>query len=131
MDIRGGGRYFRRNIKSLKEREKKISPFEVEVGGFRVHVTPLDNPKDERSSFHILRLWDSKNSRYRVDLLIQDTDLYFVAFRREADGIWGKWYTFKDTDKKVTQFLGATVIEEMKMSYPDDTYVLHISSYLP
>lgn len=129
VDTRRSGRNFKRDLKLWKGREKKISPFEVEVGGFRVHVTPLENPKYERSSFHIIRLWDSKDSQYQVDFLIQDTDLYFVAFRRKANRQWEGWFTFKDTDKKVDNFLGATTKIKMKLRYPDDKYVLLLVAF--
>ncbi|TVU37806.1 hypothetical protein EJB05_11142, partial [Eragrostis curvula] len=116
VSIRGGGRNFRKILRILKERERKISPFEVEVGGFRVHATPLENPGVKRTSFHILRLYDPLDDEFEVDLLIQDVDLYFVAFRRQRNGEWGIWFTFSDTDERVRQFLGGTKIY-MSMGY--------------
>lgn len=66
-------------LSAMNYRQLRWSPFTING----IPVTPLRNPKSGSSSFFIIRLIDSRNPRYKVDLLIRDVDLYFVGFRRE------------------------------------------------
>lgn len=123
-DISQGLDSYHQTMRLKKLREQDLSPFFV---GYphNIPVTPLDNPRTGLSSFHIVRLVNGLNGRYRVDLLIRDTDLYFIAFRRELIlteeekrqgmiGGWGRWNKFKD--EKVPDFLNARDIG-IKSSY--------------
>ncbi|CAN6185237.1 unnamed protein product [Urochloa humidicola] len=66
-------------LSAMKDRQIRLSPFLIN----KIPVTPLINPVTGHSSYFIIRLLDSNNPRYKVDLLFRDTDLYFVGFRRE------------------------------------------------
>lgn len=123
-DISRTGNYLTM-LSSLKHRQRAIAPFTV--GHYCKPVTPLQNPKTKLSSHFIVRLIDSEASKYSVDCLVRDMDLYFVAFRRrltlradedeqqhtkkngkqcKASG-WGTWYRLEDPKIQLPAFLNA------------------------
>ncbi|KAG2608338.1 hypothetical protein PVAP13_4NG315100 [Panicum virgatum] len=83
------------------------------LGDHLVPVLPLRNP-DTGISHHILRLIDSSNPSFKVDLLFRDSDLYFAGFRRaivspEGEEQWGEWFIYGDliADGSAPEFLNA------------------------
>lgn len=104
FDVRGGGQALRSMVNRRTTRHRVLALL-VYMG---VPVTPAPNPFNRPSpghSYHILRLIDPYQPRLQVDLLIRDTDLYLVAFRRSLDGNWGIWYRF--SDQQVPSFIVA------------------------
>lgn len=69
VDVLGGENHLMRVLKVLKRREKEISPFDIQVGAYSAHVTPLPIP-NHLSSHHILRLYSGRTPFVMVDLLI-------------------------------------------------------------
>ncbi|XBI50475.1 hypothetical protein VPH35_113867 [Triticum aestivum] len=104
FDVRGGGQALRSMVNRRTTRHRVLALL-VYMG---VPVTPAPNPFNRPSpghSYHIIRLIDPYQPRLQVDLLIRDTDLYLVAFRRSLDGNWGIWYRF--SDQQVPSFIVA------------------------
>lgn len=77
--INSGVKKYKTMMRLRKKRDRKIAP--LLLGDNNVPVTPLPNPVSG-PSHHILRLKDALVPGYMVDLLIRDTDHYFIAFRR-------------------------------------------------
>ncbi|EMS51031.1 hypothetical protein TRIUR3_23394 [Triticum urartu] len=104
FDVRGGGQELRSMVNRRMTRHRAMALL-VYMG---VPVTPAPNPFNRPSpghSYHIIRLIDPYQPRLQVDLLIRDTDLYLVAFRRSLDDNWGNWYRF--SDQQVPSFIVA------------------------
>lgn len=72
-----------------KQRQHRISPAIF-------HETPIAPMKNPHTgvSHHIIRLISQRRPGDFVDLLIRDTDLYLIAFRRSLDGTVGRWIRF-------------------------------------
>jgi hypothetical protein len=103
--IQGGAKTFKEVIIMILKRLILIAS--LLIGPFRVPVAPLDNPKkDHRQSHFIIRMSSDEHPQYLVDILVKDTDLYVVGFRRSLDAKWGKWYQFDD--QPCPPFLGTT-----------------------
>lgn len=97
-EIRDGSKAYRKMMKKRRKRAGRIAS--ALIGPYKIPVTPLPNPVTG-VSYHIVRLTDRRKPRYRVDLLVRDTDLYIVAFRRQrqdhTDKWFGKtWYRYSD-----------------------------------
>lgn len=104
FDVRGGGQELRSMVNRRMTRHRAMALL-VYMG---VPVTPAPNPFNLPSpghSYHIIRLIDPYQPQLQVDLLIRDTDLYLVAFRRSLDDNWGNWYRF--SDQQVPSFIVA------------------------
>lgn len=92
-------------------RAREIAP--VFIGNEQIPVAPLANPLTG-SSHHIIRLTDSNNPFVKVDLLFDDTTLYFLGFRRisvtfSAEGVereeGGRWFVYNDVYDSSPVFL--------------------------
>lgn len=110
INVHGTANYYLNKLKIMKKREKAISPAVLHG----IHFTTLPNPETNFSSFHIVRLLDPRHRKYCVELLVQDSDLYFVAFRvghrdRPADPwVLDEWFCFSDFKEHLPRFLNVT-----------------------
>lgn len=91
-------------------RARAIAP--VFIGNEHIPVAPLPNPLTG-PSHHIICLTDSNNPFVKVDLLFDDTTLYFLGFRRisvmlSTEGVEeevGRWFVYDDMFDSVPSFL--------------------------
>ncbi|KAK3148854.1 hypothetical protein QOZ80_3AG0209580 [Eleusine coracana subsp. coracana] len=114
LNVEGGLEEYASMIRKRRRRLKEIAAFHYQG----VPVTPKVNPKF-KDSHHILRLTSDNAKHLKVDLLIRDTDLYLIAFRRQLHGVWGNWYKYDDLD--VPSFITALQMG-IKSSYSQVEY---------
>ncbi|CAN6226457.1 unnamed protein product [Urochloa humidicola] len=140
VDVHGGGPYLLQILQILKQREIVLSPFLIALEDYVVHCTPLSNPlinqrrlledkeSTKTSSHHILQLYSSRLRSYKVDLLAEDTTLYYKGFRRHvrrrravkggAQLGPGTWCIFKDLWESTPKFIRKNAIKiDMHCSY--------------
>lgn len=79
--IQGGAKTYKELILSILYLLVQIAS--LLVGPYMVPVAPLNNPKKGHEHSHfIIRISSDEHPQYLVDVLVKDTDLYVVGFRR-------------------------------------------------